>query len=59
MTFWYGSGCADPCLWHKDPDPDPAIFFCFFKVHIHFFKIKNKVIKKSQVGIKGFLTLSA
>ncbi len=24
MTFWYGSGSADPCLWLMDPDP--AIF---------------------------------
>ncbi len=27
MTFWYGSGSADPCLWQMDPDTDPAIFF--------------------------------
>ena len=28
MTFWYGSGSADPCLWLMDPesDPNPAIF---------------------------------
>jgi hypothetical protein len=25
MTFWYGSGSGDPCLWQMDPDPDPAI----------------------------------
>ncbi len=25
MTFWCGSGSADPCLWLMDPDP--AIFF--------------------------------
>jgi hypothetical protein len=24
VTFWYGSGSADPCLWLMDPDP--AIF---------------------------------
>jgi hypothetical protein len=24
MTFWCGSGSADPCLWLMDPDP--AIF---------------------------------
>jgi hypothetical protein len=24
MTFWGGSGSADPCLWLMDPDP--AIF---------------------------------
>ncbi len=30
MTFWCGSGSADPCLWLMDPDPDadpdPSIF---------------------------------
>ncbi len=28
MTFWYGSGSVDPCLWRMDPDsdPDPSIF---------------------------------
>ncbi len=26
VTFWYGSGSADPCLWLMDPDPDPTIF---------------------------------
>ncbi len=30
MTFWSGSGSADPCLWLMDPgpgsDPDPAFF---------------------------------
>jgi hypothetical protein len=28
MTFWCGSGSADPCLQLKDPDadPDPVIF---------------------------------
>ncbi len=30
MTFWGGSGSADPCLWlmdpDLDPDPGPAIF---------------------------------
>ncbi len=24
MTFWGGSGSADPCLWLMDPDPDPG-----------------------------------
>jgi hypothetical protein len=23
MTFWCGSGFADPCLWLMDSDPDP------------------------------------
>jgi hypothetical protein len=26
MTFWYGSGSTDPCLWLMDPDLDPVIF---------------------------------
>ncbi len=26
MTFWCGSGSADPCLWLMDPDADPSIF---------------------------------
>jgi hypothetical protein len=26
MTFWSGSGSADPCFWLKDTDSDPAIF---------------------------------
>ncbi len=29
MTFWYGSGSGDPCLWLMDPDP--AIFVLTFK----------------------------
>ncbi len=31
MTFWGGSGSADPCLWLMDPDPDPgsgSFYFC-------------------------------
>jgi hypothetical protein len=26
MTFWCGSGSADPCLWLMDPDADPDHF---------------------------------
>ncbi len=28
VTFWYGAGTTDPCLWPRDPDPapGPAIF---------------------------------
>ncbi len=26
MTFWCGSGSADPCFRLMDPDPGPAIF---------------------------------
>ncbi len=25
MTFWCGSGSADPCLWLMNPYPDPSI----------------------------------
>ncbi len=47
MTFWCGSGSADPCLWLMDPDPDPAIFVIDLKRHqqktsfsaYHFLKI--------------------
>jgi hypothetical protein len=35
VTFWCGSGSADPCLLLKDPDPDPSpdptSFFSDFK----------------------------
>ncbi len=26
LSYWYGSGSADPCLWLMNPDPVPAIF---------------------------------
>ncbi len=63
MTFWCGSGSADPCLWVMDPDPDPALFIIdlqdankkllFFKsfLHITFWRyiyIVFKKIKRSQ-----------
>ncbi len=38
MTFWCGSGSADPCLWLMDPDPDPSIFV-----------IDLQVVKKNQI----------
>jgi hypothetical protein len=45
MTFWCGSGSADPCLWLIDPDldsdPDPAIFV------INLQDANKKLIKKS------------
>ncbi len=52
MTFWCGSGSADPCLWLMDPDPDPAIFVI---------DLKDKMSEKSHktVGIKVFLTIFA
>ncbi len=31
MTFWCGSGSADPCLWPMDPDPDPGSGCCYFR----------------------------
>ncbi len=30
MTFWGGSGSADPCLWLVDPDSDPGSGFFYF-----------------------------
>ncbi len=62
VTFWYGSGTTDPCLWliDLDPDPDPAPFtdlqdankkqFLMFLegTFTSFLKIKKKVIQKSQ-----------
>ncbi len=36
MTFWGGSGSADPCLWLMDPDsdPGPGSGSCYFR-HSH------------------------
>jgi hypothetical protein len=33
MTFWGGSGSADPCLWLMDPDSDPDLGSgsCYFR----------------------------
>ncbi len=37
MTFWCGSGSADPCLWlidpdpDSDPDPEPGSGSCYFR----------------------------
>ncbi len=31
MTFWCGSGSADPCLWLIDPDPEPGSGSCYFR----------------------------
>ncbi len=33
MTFWCGSGSADPCLWimDSDPNPDPGSGSCYFR----------------------------
>ncbi len=32
VTFWYGSGSADPYQWLTDPDPDPAFFVSNLKI---------------------------
>jgi hypothetical protein len=64
MTFWCGSGYADPCLWLIDPDadPDPAIFvidlqsslkkkisaYYFLKIHLYHFS----KIKSPKEGTK-------
>ncbi len=42
MTFWCGSGSADPCLWLMDPDSDPSIFIIDLQD-----ANKNKFKKKS------------
>jgi hypothetical protein len=38
MTFWCGSGSADPCLWVMDADPS---IFIIEKVD-HFSKVKSQ-----------------
>ncbi len=43
MTFWCGSGSADPCLWLMDPDP--AIFV------IHLQDVNKKQIFKKFFGL--------
>ncbi len=62
VTFWFGSGSADPCLWQMDPAPDPAIFvidlqdankklffllFTFWRYCYIIFQ-RQKIAKKSQ-----------
>ncbi len=57
MTFWGGSGSADPCLWLMDPDFSAFCnFFCFLQFFLlisfwrynlhHFSKIRRQ--KESQ-----------
>jgi hypothetical protein len=52
MTFWCGSGSADPCLWlldpDPDPDPDPSIFIIYLQ------NANKKRIKKKSSCILLF-----
>ncbi len=64
VTFCYGSGSADPCLWPIDPDPDPTIFVLDFqdatkKLPLKFFRLpclllRKKVIKSQNSRNQGF-----
>jgi hypothetical protein len=60
VTFWYGSGSADPYLWLTDPDHlfsskwqlkinffEYFFAYYFLKLHLHHF-LKIKSPKKSQ-----------
>ncbi len=59
MTFWYGSGYADPCLWLMDPDPaqDPAIFV----IDLQDANSLGTILLKSHktLGINPILTIFA
>ncbi len=70
MTFWYGSGSADPYLWLMDPDPDPAILvdlqninkkliltkvFCLLLFYIIFQRKKSKKEVKKQLHSRFFV----
>ncbi len=60
MTFWYGSGSADPYLWLTDSDPEPAISFFvyyFLKLHLHNFS-QMKSLKEQEVW-RFFLNIFA
>jgi hypothetical protein len=68
MTFWCGSGSADPCLWLMDPEanPDPAIFviglqdaFLCEGTFTSFFKDKKPKRSHKAVGIKVFNSIFA
>jgi hypothetical protein len=50
VTFWYGSGFADPCLWPMDPDPDIFVLdlLIAFWRYIYIIFLRQNVIKKSQ-----------
>jgi hypothetical protein len=74
VTYWYGSGPANPCLWLTDPDPalDPAIFVIdlqdanknyryflpFEGTLTSFFKYKKSSRSHKTVGIKIFFFLT-
>ncbi len=56
VTFWYGSGSVDPCLWLSDPVPVP--FFSGFKVpkkYFHIFSYNLPAGTFSSVLILNFL----
>ncbi len=69
VTFWYGSGSANPYLWLADSDPDPAIFvsdlqdvfstyFClllFEATYTSFFKDKKSLKITKQLESRFFL----
>ncbi len=54
VTFWYGSGSADPYFWLTDPDPSVKFktstkFFAYYFLKVHLrHSSKIKVIKMSQ-----------
>jgi hypothetical protein len=50
VTFWYGSGAADPYHLLMDSDPDPALFvFCFQKSKFfayYFLKVQYIILQR-------------
>ncbi len=48
MTFWFGSGSSDPCLWLMDSDPDPSVFIIVFSD-------ANKQLIKKKISAYYFL----
>ncbi len=67
MTFWYGSGSADPCLWLMDPDPaifvidlqDASKKLIFFNSFSDFQRKKVKKSIKKPVEMNVCLTIFA
>ncbi len=63
MTFWCGSGSADPCLWLMDPDPSIFIidlqdatknyFKKRFFLHITFWRYFYIILQKLRVKKKS------
>ncbi len=68
MTFWYGSGSADPYHGITDPDPDSdpdshpdsatfvsdlqVFLLIIFSRHIYIILQRKKVMKKSQKTVE-------